>query len=91
MVSLFVGEFIAAAVDFFDFAALRELADYAWEKAAAAMLESHAVRDFANAGGLREFAEMREDVRGVDVLFSRLGRGLEFAEFFHRRGLMFEP
>ena len=49
------------------------------------MLESHAVRDFANAGGLREPCEMREDVRGVDVFFSRLRRGLEFAKFFHRQ------
>ncbi len=86
LVCFLIGQLVTAAVGLFDFAALRELADDPREKAAPEMLESHAVRDFADAGGFRKAREMREDVSGLDVLFSRLGRGLEFAKFFHRRG-----
>ncbi len=52
LICFLIGQLIAATVGLFDFAAFRELADNPREKAAPKMLESHAVRDFANARGL---------------------------------------
>ncbi len=53
---------ITAAVNFFDIAAALELLDHAWEITPAAMLQIHAMRDLADAGGLRERREVSGDL-----------------------------
>lgn len=44
-------ELVASAI-FFDIATARQLVNDPWEKTPADMLQSHTMRDFANAGGL---------------------------------------
>ena len=51
-------EAITAAVNFLDIAAALELLDHARQITAATMLQVHAMRDLADAGGLRERREV---------------------------------
>lgn len=78
------GEAIASAVNFFDFTALLELLDDAREKAAAAMLQIHAVGDLTDADRLRERREMSDDLLGCDFRRGRGIAGLEGVAFAAR-------
>src|ERR1700735_1961166 len=61
----------ASAVNFLDFFFALELLDHAGEETPAFVFQFHTVRDFADAGGLRESGEMSEHLFSGDGRYSR--------------------
>jgi hypothetical protein len=68
------GQSIAAAGDFLNLASFPQLLDEMGEKSPTAMLEFHALRNFANAGRGGKRREMRQHLPAIDFGRARLAR-----------------